>query len=97
MTLRKHLMDVLAQEPRSVSSLARELGLPRGDVEDALRHMIRSARAAGHRIVVVPARCRSCGFTFGGDRLTRPGKCPTCRASRIFEPQIGVDTGDPRT
>jgi transcriptional regulator len=92
MTLRKQLMDVLAHEPRSVSSLAREIGLPRADVEDALLHMIRSARAAGHRIVIVPARCRSCGFTFGDDRLTRPSKCPKCRNSRIFEPQIGVDT-----
>ena len=91
MTLRKQLMDVLAREPRSVSSLARELGLPRADVEDALQHMIKSARGAGHRIVVVPARCRSCGFTFG-ERLTRPSKCPECRNSRIFEPQMGVDT-----
>jgi len=97
MTLRKQLMDVLSREPRSVSSLARELGLPRADVEDALRHMIRSARAGGHRIVVVPARCRSCGFMFGDDRLTKPGKCPSCRNSRILEPQIGVDTTDPRT
>jgi predicted Zn-ribbon and HTH transcriptional regulator len=95
MTLRKQLMDVLAREPRSVSSLARELGLTRGDVEDALRHMLRSARAAGHRIVVVPARCRTCGFTFGDDKLTKPGKCPACRHSRIFEPQIGVDPPGP--
>jgi transcriptional regulator len=92
MTLRRQLLDVLTREPRSVSSLAREMGLPRADVEDALQHMIRSARALGHRIVVVPARCRSCGFTFGDDRLTRPSKCPKCRNSRIFEPQIAVDT-----
>jgi predicted Zn-ribbon and HTH transcriptional regulator len=91
MTLRKQLLEVLSREPRSVSRLAVELGLSRGDVEDALRHMIRSARAAGHRIVVVPARCRSCGFTFGEDKLTKPGKCPQCRNSRIFEPQIGVE------
>ena len=84
-------MDVLSREPRSVSSLAREIGLSRADVEDALRHMIRSARAAGHRIVVVPARCRSCGFVFDEDRLTKPGKCPSCRSSRIFEPQIAVE------
>jgi len=90
MTLRKQLMDVLSREPRSVSRLALEIGLPRADVEDALRHMIRSARAAGHRIVIVPARCRSCGFTFDEDRLTKPGKCPSCRKSRIFEPQIAV-------
>ena len=92
MTLRKQLIDHLAHEPRSISRLARELGLPRADVEDALRHMIRSARAAGHRIVVVPAKCRSCGFTFDEDKLTKPGKCPECRNSRIFEPQISVET-----
>ena len=91
MTLRKHLIEVLSAEPRSVSRLARELRLPRADVEDALRHMIRSARAAGHHIVVVPARCRSCGFTFDEDKLTKPGKCPSCRESRIFEPQINVE------
>lgn len=74
-----------------MSRLARELGLPRADVEDALRHMILSARAAGHRVVVEPARCRSCGFVFDEERLTKPGKCPSCRNSRIFEPQISID------
>ena len=91
MTLRKQLIEFLSHEPRSVSRLARELRLPRADVEDALRHMIRSARAAGHRIVVLPARCRSCGFTFDDETLTKPGKCPSCRNSRIFEPQISVE------
>ena len=74
-----------------MSSLARELGLPRRDVEDDLRHMIRSARAAGHRVVVLPARCKTCGFTFDEGRLAKPGKCPACRESRIFEAQIGVE------
>lgn len=91
MAFRKHLLELFTAQPRSVSSLARELGLARGDVEDDLRHMIRSARAAGHRIVIVPARCRSCGFTFGDDKLAKPGKCPSCHGSRIFEPQISVE------
>ncbi|HKB13636.1 MAG TPA: hypothetical protein VKD69_23375 [Vicinamibacterales bacterium] len=90
MTLRKDLLEYLSHEPRSVSRLARELRLPRADVEDALRHMIRSARAAGHTILIEPARCRACGFTFGEDKLTRPSRCPQCKESRIFEPQISV-------
>lgn len=94
MTLRKRLWEALSREPRSVSSLAREIGLSRTEVEDALGHMLRSARAAGHRIHVEPARCRSCGFTFGEDKLTRPGKCPSCRNSRIFEPQISLHEVD---
>jgi transcriptional regulator len=88
---RKDLIQLLSAQPRSVSSLARELGLRRGDVEDDLRHAIRSARAAGHRIAILPARCRSCGFTFGDDKLSKPGKCPACRGTRLFEAQVSVD------
>jgi predicted Zn-ribbon and HTH transcriptional regulator len=90
MTLRKTLLEMLA-EPRTASSLARELGLPREDVEEDLRHMIRSARAAGHVIVVEPARCKACGFTFDVEKLNKPGKCPACRGTRIYEPLLRVE------
>ena len=90
MTFRKDLMTLLTDQPRSVSALARDLGLKRGDVEDDLRHALRSAQAAGHQIVVVPARCRSCGFTFDEEKLSKPGKCPECRGTRLYEPQISV-------
>ncbi|HEY3042705.1 MAG TPA: hypothetical protein VGJ39_01695 [Vicinamibacterales bacterium] len=87
---RKDLVALLAVEPRSVSSIARELGLRRGDVEEDLRHALRSARAAGHEILIVPARCRSCGFTFDEEKLSKPGKCPACRGTRLYEPQISI-------
>ena len=90
MTLRKTLLEMLS-ELRTASSLARELGLKRGDIEEDLRHMIRSARAAGHEVVVEPARCRSCGFTFSEDKLTKPGKCPSCRGTRMYEPLLRVE------
>jgi transcriptional regulator len=89
-TLRQDLMRLLGTEPRSVSSLARELGLKRGDLEDDLRHALRSALAAGAQIIVVPARCRACGFTFDEDRLVKPGRCPSCRGTRLYEPQIAI-------
>ena len=92
---RKDLLNVLTDRPRSVSSIARELGLTRSNVEDDLRHVIRSARAAGRRIVVAPARCRACGFTFGEDRLKKPGKCPTCGSTRLYEAQINIVPADP--
>ena len=92
---RKDLLNVLADRPRSVSSIARELGLTRSDVEEDLRHSIRSARAAGHRLVVEPARCRACGFTFGEDRLKKPGKCPACGSTRLYEAQINIVPADP--
>lgn len=88
---RKELLTILTVQPRSVSSLARELGLKRGDVEDDLAHVIRSARAAGHRVIVQPARCRACDFTFGEDKLSKPGKCPACRGTRLYEAQISIE------
>jgi predicted Zn-ribbon and HTH transcriptional regulator len=93
---RRDLLTLLTVEPRSVSSLARELGMKRQDIEDDLRHAIRSARAAGHRVVIEPARCRSCGFLFGEDKLLKPGKCPACRGTRLYEAQIRVDPNPSR-
>jgi predicted Zn-ribbon and HTH transcriptional regulator len=90
-TFRKALIDVLTAQPRSVSSIARELGLKRGDVEEDLRHAIRSARASGRRVLIEPARCRSCGFTFGEEKLSKPSRCPRCRGERLFEAQIRIE------
>ena len=84
MTRRRELIALLSHEPRSVSSIAREMGLGRGDAEEDLRHALRSAAAQGHRVTVLPARCKDCA------RL-RPGaltKRRSCKGSRLFEPQI---------
>jgi predicted Zn-ribbon and HTH transcriptional regulator len=90
MAFRRHLIDLLSDEPRSVSSLARELGMARGDVEDDLRHALRTARAAGHAIEVIPARCKQCDFIFGEEKLAKPGRCPACKATRLYEPMIRI-------
>ena len=87
---RRTLIDVLSSEPRSVSSIAREMGLRRGDLEEDLRHALQSARAAGHRVEIVPARCKACGFVFGEDKLVKPGRCPACKGTRLYEPLIGI-------
>lgn len=91
MAFRRDLLKLLTVQPRSVSSLARNLGLKRGDVEEDLRHVIRTARAAGHRVIVQPALCRACGFTFGEEKLLKPGKCPSCRGTRLYEAQIRIE------
>ena len=92
MTLRRQLIDLLSHEPRSVSSLARELGMTRGDVEDNLRHAIRSAQAQGHKVEVIPARCKACDFVFGDEKLTKPSRCPACKGTRLYEPMVRIAT-----
>ncbi len=95
MTLRRLLIDLISHEPRSISSLARELGIGRGDIEDDLRHAIRSAQAQGHEVQVIPARCKSCDFVFGEEKLTKPSRCPACKGTRLYEPMIRLSQETP--
>ena len=90
MTLRRQLIDLLSHEPRSASSIARQLGMTRGDVEEDLHHALRSARAAGHQVEVIPARCKQCDFVFGEEKLSKPSRCPACKATRLYEPMIRI-------
>jgi hypothetical protein len=90
MTVRRQIHDALAQ-PRTVSWLARELGRDRRDVAEHVAHALRSARAAGARVTIEPARCKTCGFTFDEGKLLKPGKCPHCRGSRIFEALVTIE------
>lgn len=90
MAFRRHLIELLSREPKSVSSLARELGAKRGDIEDDLRHAIRSARTQGHAVEIIPARCKNCGFVFGDDKLVKPGRCPMCKGTRLFEAMVRI-------
>jgi transcriptional regulator len=87
---RRQLIELLSREPRTVSWLTREMGLRRGEIEEDLRHALRSAAAAGHRIEVIPARCKDCDFTFAPDRLAKPGRCPVCKGSRLYEALIRI-------
>ena len=94
MTRRRDLLTLLAQGPRTASSLARALGFDRRDIEDELRHAVRSARAEGHDLTIEPARCKDCGFLFGVDKLTKPGRCPSCKGSRVFEALLQLTPPD---
>jgi len=90
MAFRRQIIDLLSREPRSASSIAREMGMRRGEIEEDLRHALRSADAAGHHIEIIPACCKDCGFTFAADRLVKPGRCPQCKGSRLFEALIRI-------
>jgi len=88
-TVRQQIAEMLRQ-PRTISSIAHELKLTRDEVEDHLKHLLKSARAADQEVRIEPARCRSCGFTFGSDKITKPGKCPDCKGTRLYEPLIQI-------
>ncbi|MFB6261502.1 MAG: transcriptional regulator [Thiohalorhabdaceae bacterium] len=88
---RKDLINALLNQPTGINELARHFGLGEREMAGELEHLRQSFRNEPYRLVVHPATCRKCGFTFGSDRMTKPGKCPRCWSTWIQEPRIGVE------
>jgi predicted Zn-ribbon and HTH transcriptional regulator len=64
------------------------------DVASHLEHLTRSRSAQGERVEVIPAACVGCGYVFRDRaRLTAPGACPECRATRITAPRFRLSNG----
>jgi predicted Zn-ribbon and HTH transcriptional regulator len=85
-TDRTALRDAFAAAgaPLTVRELSQLAGLAERAVHQHLEHLIKSVKAEGGKIVVHPAECMGCGFVFEDrTRVSRPGRCPECRGSRI--------------
>ena len=88
---RKELLRILQENYVSLSQLAREQEMTQRELEDDLRHLFKSIRHGPHKPVIIPARCRKCGFSFSKDKLRKPGKCPQCHGTWISEPLIRIE------
>jgi len=92
-TPRQQLRGLLLREELSFDTLRELLGLGVRALEEELRHVERSARGAGQRLRVAPARCIGCGFVFRdreAHHLHAPGRCPRCRGERIADPTFRI-------
>jgi hypothetical protein len=93
-TPRQQLRGLLLREALAFDVLRELLGLSVRRLEEELRHVERSARGQGERLVVEPARCLACDFRFR-DREARhlhaPGRCPRCRSERIADPSFRLE------
>jgi hypothetical protein len=91
-TVREALRAALLRAPATARDLSGEVGLRERDVADHLAHLARSLPHRGERLVVHPASCIACGYTFRTrERLARPGACPACRSTRIDPPVFSVE------
>lgn len=92
-TRRQQILDLLRRAEQSFESLRFMTSLTPGDLEEELRHVEKTARVAGERLVVEPAECEACGHVFrtrGERRLVPPGRCPKCRSTRILDPLLSI-------
>jgi predicted Zn-ribbon and HTH transcriptional regulator len=87
---RRDLVPLLLEKKLSLSEIARAVHEKPRDIIDALTHLAKSSKHSDYVLEVTPAECRKCGFEFSTEKFSRPGKCPKCHATWIFEPLIGV-------
>lgn len=90
-TDRERLARALDAGPATLRGLSQAAGLSEREVLSHLLHLQKSLRSQGRRLEITPSTCLDCGFTFQKrDRLTRPGKCPVCRSTRLSDPLFAL-------
>ena len=90
-TLRQRLADLLQEQEADAREISRALGIAEKEVYAHLEHIRRSAAAAGAELSVTPSECLACGYVFADrGRLTRPGRCPHCRGTRLSRPSFRI-------
>jgi hypothetical protein len=91
-TRRQGIAERLRSEEWAFDDLRHDLGLTVRVLEEDLKHIQQSVRAAGDHLQLRSASCAGCGFEFTSNALHPPGRCPSCRARRINGPWIRVVT-----
>ena len=89
-TIRQALKELLQEQPYSAQELSQRLSIPEREVYGHLQHVAR-APGVGFRFHLIPAVCRTCGFTFTKrERLTMPSRCPVCRHQSLKRPRFAL-------
>jgi predicted Zn-ribbon and HTH transcriptional regulator len=91
-TIRHYIAALLEEGTYTAKDLSNIIKIPERDICDHLEHLQRSLSKAGRCLTVISASCRNCGFVFRKrDRLTKPGKCPSCRSIHIQAPVFHIE------
>lgn len=83
-TFRQQLIQLLESEAFTIRDLSQALKVGEKEIYAHLTHIQRSVKSRKKELVLSPYHCLSCNFEFKDrQRLTRPGRCPKCKESRI--------------
>jgi predicted Zn-ribbon and HTH transcriptional regulator len=90
-TIRHRIVSMLLAHPSTARQMSADLRIPEREIYDHLEHIRKTMHTGTYRLVVQPATCERCGFTFRKrERLKKPGRCPLCRSELIAEPLFAV-------
>jgi predicted Zn-ribbon and HTH transcriptional regulator len=90
-TLRQKIISVLKEHVLSAKDISAAVSASEKEVYDHLAHIQKSAHKKSYTLVISPAKCKKCGFSFKKrEKLRKPGKCPLCRGESIEEPLFSI-------
>jgi transcriptional regulator len=90
-TVRQMIIDILLQGAATAKELSARVSIPEKEVLPHLAHIRKRLHHGQPRLVMEPACCRACGFVFHKrERLSKPGRCPSCHHSVIDEPVFRI-------
>ena len=93
-TDRRKILSLLSENPLSALQISARAGIPEKEVYVHLPHVKKTVGQLGKRLLVTPAECNACGFTFRKrERPDKPGRCPLCRGESISPPLFSVGKG----
>lgn len=91
-TLRQRMITLLSQAPMTALEISQAIRVSEKEVYRHLTHIQKTVAGQKRKLSFTPCTCQACGFTFTDRRrLTKPGRCPRCRESRINHPVFRID------
>lgn len=91
-TARQRIAVLLREGPAGISEISVGAGVSERQVPVHLEHLKKSLKSSGERLAVRSAYCRSCDFEFSKrERMSKPGRCPICKSTRIAEPVFSIE------
>ena len=90
-TVRRKILSLLSETPLTALQISARAGIPEKEVYAHLPHVKKTVGRLGERLLVTPAECNACGFTFRKrERPDKPGRCPLCRGESISPPLFAI-------
>lgn len=91
-TIRRQIIEMLKENEMSALDLSQAVGLKEREVYEHLDHIKRTISGKGESFIVTPPSCLKCGFIFKErSRLTKPGRCPQCKGTRLTRPTYRIE------
>ncbi|MDB6041135.1 MAG: transcriptional regulator containing an domain fused to a Zn-ribbon-like protein [Verrucomicrobiales bacterium] len=81
---------MLLGDPLTVKEISRSVGQKETTTVDDLKHLFKTVKHQGYKVIIESALCKKCAFEFDATKLNKPSRCPACRSSWVTEPRIKV-------